>query len=193
MMFDSDRLAYPIKRQINEREYQLRRVFTVRVGGWVSVILPGFTWDGFSVPRLFWAFQPPFAGPATVAALDHDAKYAKMWDGGRRQADRHFRALMRQYGEGRVRAYIMYRAVRDFGWIAWRKTDAEIEAASRLVRILPDSAIAQIETTVRRGEIMGELLDRRDRLTCKTRIDVIDREMVSIAAGEIDKQIERAI
>lgn len=190
MSYDSDKLRYPVKRQINDRLYELQEPFTVSVGGHVTIALPGFCYDGFSVPRSLWWFQSPFTGPGTVAALDHDAKYAKMWEGGRRLADKIFYDLLRQYGVSRSKALIMYRAVRDFGWLCWDKSDAEIEQAKKFVQIYPEAEGVKIATAIARGWVMADLLKQ-----ARAAVDIeteqrIRLEMVKAAAGDHDNLIE---
>lgn len=80
----------------------------------------GFITDGASVPRFFWWLCPPMQPCYLAAAVLHDYLYStKPVD--RKVADLTFYRVMIEDGEQMWRAYVMYRAVRWFGWIAWRR------------------------------------------------------------------------
>jgi Protein of unknown function (DUF1353) len=84
-----------------------------------EVIVPkGFITDFASVPRLFWSMLPPI-GRYGYAALFHDWVY---WDQklDRRQADRIFKETMEELSVSFYVVFVMYWAVRLFGWAAWR-------------------------------------------------------------------------
>lgn len=100
------------------------RLVTVQIG-------EGFTTDGASIPRALWRLcGHPFETPRVVAALAHDWLYASHATD-RKTADMVFRALCVLVGVGKVRAAVEYRALRLFGWAAWRSHGAEDNAAAR--------------------------------------------------------------
>lgn len=89
--------------------------------GWIDGfdVPEGFVTDFASVPRLLWGLFPPY-GRHTRAAVVHDWLYAT-GEVSRADADGIFRRIMRECGVGRVRRWIMYAALRLFGWAAWRR------------------------------------------------------------------------
>ncbi len=130
----TDRREYPQKQQIDARHCQILMPWASRVNDIVQILLPAFTYDGFSVPRLFWSFQSPFTGLGAAGAADHDGWYWSRWldeqgsRAARLLADDRFWLIMRHYGETAARAWIMHRAVRDVSWMAWMKYGREAEA-----------------------------------------------------------------
>ena len=88
----------------------------------LSVTVPvGFVTDMASVPRLLWWLFPPF-GRYLTAAVVHDYLYQHGSTQGytRAQADWLFLQIMVEDGVALWRAWMMYRAVRWFGWRAWQ-------------------------------------------------------------------------
>jgi hypothetical protein len=83
------------------------------------VVPAGFVTDLASAPRILWAIVPPF-GAYMGAAVLHDFLYSSKIVS-RKDADRIFFAAMIVDGERVWRAWAMYKAVRLFGWLAWRK------------------------------------------------------------------------
>lgn len=96
-----------------------------------SFLVPaGFRTDFASVPRPLWGLFPPF-GRHTRAAILHDWCYVKRplvvgpkYDCvvpiSRRDADGLFRRNMKDAGTSFMRRWLMWAAVRAFGWIGWR-------------------------------------------------------------------------
>ena len=92
-----------------------------------EIILPArFTSDFASVPRALWSLIPPH-GEYTYSAMMHDFFYrhhkypdSGNWSINRKMADKLFYLSMRAYGVGRVKAWLMYTAVRLFGKKAWK-------------------------------------------------------------------------
>jgi hypothetical protein len=103
---------------------------------WNLVIPKGFEWDGASVPRFLWSLsgiRPD--GLLRAAALVHDYIYRSKgrgvgWDREtgnplgwlftRKEADVLFYDMIREAGGGWWTAIRAYRAVRMFGWLAWK-------------------------------------------------------------------------
>ena len=116
-----------------ERRWELiEDVVHAQGDGTRITVKQGTPTDFASVPRLFWAIFPPY-GRYTMAAVFHDELYrlrGRIPDedaaGGyrtltRKECDKLFLAEMIVDGTKVIRALVMYRAVRWFGWIAWRK------------------------------------------------------------------------
>jgi len=97
-------------------------------------ILPGFRWDGASVPRFFWrVVGAPFNGKYLPAALLHDALYAaELFP--RKRCDAVFLEFMAQLGVPWWRRGAMYLAVRLGGGAVWRgHTARDVARARRLI------------------------------------------------------------
>lgn len=90
-----------------------------------TVTIPtGFVTDGASVPKVFWNILSPF-GEYFPAALLHDYLYSR-WSTShfgvdRATADKLFLEAMFNIGVPWHTRHIIYRAVRMFGWTAYKK------------------------------------------------------------------------
>lgn len=125
----------PVLRARADGLYEVAEPWSVEAdlgdGRRISVsVCTGFATDGASIPRLLWRLcGHPFEAPRVVAALAHDWLYSSHATD-RKTADMAFRALCRMVGVGRVRAEVEYRALRAFGWAAWRSHgDDDVAAA----------------------------------------------------------------
>ena len=108
--------------QLDQEEYKI----TVACGGKEHKIIvhKGFTFDGASIPRLLWRLcGHPFEVSRVAAGLVHDWLYAARVTK-RSTADAIYRAVLVEVGWGKARAWIEWTALRIFGWIAWRQSDA---------------------------------------------------------------------
>jgi hypothetical protein len=111
------------------------RVASKPFAGCLSTVRAGFTTDWASIPRALWRILPP-AGtqgqPYGLAALWHDWLYRHQAIEGcpcrRADADAIFLEIMRYVGVSAWRARIMYRAVRMFAGIPWRRYAHAMEA-----------------------------------------------------------------
>jgi hypothetical protein len=74
------------------------------------MIPAGFITDFASVPRLLWSFFPP-TGLYTKAAVLHDFLYIVQLIS-RKDADGIFKRVMKEAGVGRIKRYLMWKAVR---------------------------------------------------------------------------------
>lgn len=91
------------------------------ISSYGEVVVPtGFITDGASIPRAFWSFLSPY-GPYCSAAVIHDwlyspgnVRYTRL------EADLIFKEAMFNLGIGWWDREIIYRAVRAFGWTAFR-------------------------------------------------------------------------
>lgn len=86
-----------------------------------TVTVPaGFITDGASIPRIFWNILAPF-GEYFEAAVIHDYLYSPHNRRFRReQADEIFKEAMFNVGIGWLKRETIYRAVRAFGWTAFK-------------------------------------------------------------------------
>ena len=89
-----------------------------------------FRMDFASIPRIFWAILPP-TGLYGKAAVIHDWLYRTQYYS-RKRADIIFLEGMEVLGVPKWKRVVMYRAVRVFGWNAWRKNDKEKATLSNL-------------------------------------------------------------
>lgn len=87
----------------------------------VRVVPAGFRCNGTSVPRVLWAYEHPF-GRALPAAILHDHTYVNHGVA-RMTADFWFRSLLLDLGIRRSKVWMMWLAVRAFGWAPWFRPD----------------------------------------------------------------------
>ncbi|KKL22946.1 hypothetical protein LCGC14_2430320 [marine sediment metagenome] len=111
------------------KHWRLHTKFTYASSKWTSwngrpaifTVPSGFVTDFASVPWPFWSFIRPW-GRWGKAAIVHDYLYQIQADGcGRWFADDIFLEAMTVLGVTPWRRWLMHRAVRWFGWLAWRK------------------------------------------------------------------------
>ena len=109
------------------RNWCLCRPFSYHIGSRHSrkiIIVPvGFVTDFASVPQFLWWWLP-YWGKYGKAAVLHDFLYQShcchlFLKGTRKEADKIFYEAMIVGGTPQRRAYLMYLAVRLFGWIGW--------------------------------------------------------------------------
>ena len=117
------RQAYsPLLRQVEERLFEVAEDMSVDIPEMgVRYWIPrGFRTDLASVPRFLCPVVPTY-GRYSTAAVVHDFLYSKGGnEADRCQADWAFFLLMKQLGVRRWRRWIMFIAVRLFGWRAFR-------------------------------------------------------------------------
>lgn len=91
--------------------------FNSPLDGALKIIGPGFSFDGATIPALFWfpLRLHPFSPRIITAALEHDYCYYLKLD--RKKSDKLFYRNLRKHGINKVRAWVMYRAVRLAGWV----------------------------------------------------------------------------
>ena len=80
----------------------------------------GFCTDGASIPSLLWGvIGSPWAGNYPEAAVIHDYTYfEKKFT--RAECDKIFLEAMGILGVSFLKRRLMYRALRIFGWLAWK-------------------------------------------------------------------------
>lgn len=85
----------------------------------------GFISDGASMPRFFWRLiGHPFSMDYLREAVLHDYFY-RIQNIPRKKADNIFMGLLKK--QMPVRCYVIYYALRLFGWIAWKKNKKNIK------------------------------------------------------------------
>lgn len=99
--------------------YMLTKDFRVVADGDRITVPAGFETDFASIPKLF-RFIIPMRGKHGSAAVVHDYLYLRGVKT-RKKADEIFLALMKYLKVTKWKRRIMYRAVRLFGWYAWKK------------------------------------------------------------------------
>jgi len=100
--------------------WELYQPFTFEYGKMVIIIPIGFKTDFASVPKWLWSFIPSI-GTYCEASLKHDFLYT-VAAFKRKDVDKLFLKDMLLIAPKRKgRAYVMYWAVRLFGWIRWGK------------------------------------------------------------------------
>ena len=88
------------------------------------VIVPeGFKTDFASIPRIFWTILPP-DGTYSQSAVLHDFFYSTQVYT-RKRSDQIFLESMEVLGVEWWKRKIMYRAVRIFGFLAWKNKNAK--------------------------------------------------------------------
>lgn len=103
---------------IDGRDWRLVHAFTYDHGRFV--VPAGFLTDFASVPRFFWRLFPP-TGRYGKAAVLHDMLY-RTGAVPRREADAIFFDAMRSLGVFLPTRWLMWLAVRLFGWTAYKKS-----------------------------------------------------------------------
>ena len=96
----------------------------------------GFVTDMASIPRFLWVILPPW-GRYGNAAIVHDFLY---WDQqmSRREADLVMYEGMQDMKVGCLKRFLIYRSLRLFGWVAWRKnTSLKASGKKRILASLP--------------------------------------------------------
>ena len=82
----------------------------------------GLISDGASIPRIvWWCVGSPFTGQYRRAAIFHDGYYTHHNNRKREDVDDMFYEIMRADDVGAIKAWVIYNAVRLFGWKAWRE------------------------------------------------------------------------
>lgn len=98
---------------------KLFKNFVVKSLGYIIDVPKGFKTDFASVPRLFWRRLPKW-GKYSYAAVVHDYLYYSHIVS-RKKADLIFKDLMLRNGVSKIKANIMYLAVRIGGKKGWNK------------------------------------------------------------------------
>jgi len=116
----------PAVRPLEGSDYELAQdfYFAARVCDQWTVnvhVAPGFKTDGASIPRLLWrVFGSPYDPDIFPAAIAHDALYRGEIVQ-REDADQAFLDMMEESGVPLKKRRLIYRGVRLFGWITWKR------------------------------------------------------------------------
>lgn len=166
--------------------HEFMAAFIARTHSWYTVILPGFHFDGFSVPRLAWWFQPPLSGPGLAGAGVHDAWYACRW-GTREMADLYaFKRILEAYDVAQWRTGIMYNAVRIGGKGSWDSEQLQDIRNRKFVKFVPIGDIILLNKMVRRGELMEKIQYEIWKTKNEKNKEILYHDLRSIANGDID-------
>jgi hypothetical protein len=103
-------------------KYEVVTPYRIRVDGILYMIPRGFVFNGASIPRVLWGLvTSPYNPRILVAALVHDYLYRTHLTN-RKRADQVFRVLLRRnQGFGKTKIALIYRAVRMFGAIPYKR------------------------------------------------------------------------
>ena len=86
----------------------------------VTRVPAGFTSDGASFPKIVYSIMgSPWGGKYGRPSVIHDFLYFKKYN--RKKADKIFLEAMQKCGVSFWKRRIMYRMLRLFGWLSWRK------------------------------------------------------------------------
>jgi len=118
-----------IVKKISARLWEVQGGFSYAVGSEDSkevIHIPhGFLTDFASVPRPFWIIFPP-DGQYTQSSVLHDFLYhSRLYT--RKRSDRIFLEAMKVLKVSWWRRRTIYRAVRMFGWLAWKSKIKRVE------------------------------------------------------------------
>jgi hypothetical protein len=122
------------------REIELCRDWWIEIfykGRWISIWIPaGYTFDGASIPRMFWSIiGSPFDPVFWAAALIHDWLYL-MHQLPRSVADEVLRLALIQCEAFGLQARIMWAAVRSCGYPAWTNSAEDAEERGKMLCII---------------------------------------------------------
>lgn len=126
----------PTGKEIDTRDtYTLKQDVTAIIDIQSVIIPSGFIFDGASVPWGLWNVFPPVDSDYLVAALLHDFLYQTEYFQ-RAKCDRIFYEALRALNIGRVKAGLMYLAVRIGGQKCWNeRTKYQVMAVRKLAGI----------------------------------------------------------
>jgi hypothetical protein len=111
-------------RHLSGEEIMLVAPFAVDLHGELVLVPPGFISDGASIPRIAWrVVGHPFADYLESAIL-HDWLYSTEFFP-REGCDSVFLQAMEAQEIAAWRRMAMWRAVRDWGWLTWRRHEPE--------------------------------------------------------------------
>jgi len=111
---------------------KLIKDYTYENDKYIITIKKGFITDGASIPKTFWSvLSSPFYGPIVFGAMIHDGLYTKMTIP-RKECDKLLKEMILEKGYNRVKANLVYGAVRMFGKSHWKENTS---AKKHLVKI----------------------------------------------------------
>jgi len=105
----------------NGRRRVLLKDFTYENDKYRITVKAGFSTDGASIPRVMWSvISSPFYGPIIYGAIVHDGLYTAM-KLSRKESDELLKEMTLESGYSKVKAELVYNAVRAFGGSHWSK------------------------------------------------------------------------
>ena len=113
--------------QIGTKLWIILEDFTYNICGYDILVPKGFKTDLASTPKYLWFSFPP-SGRYTDAAIVHDYLYSANCiykEINRAIADKIFLELMKSLGVPKWKRVLLYRGVRMFGWMFFRKKEKE--------------------------------------------------------------------
>lgn len=111
-------------KHIDGRMWEVLKDFSYQVKAKEVITVPkGFVCDFASIPRMFWSIIGHPTGKYGKAAIIHDFCYRRHLYP-RKRCDEIFLEAMKILNVNIVRAKLMYRFVRSFGWIPWNRYPA---------------------------------------------------------------------
>lgn len=112
----------PIIRIIDDTYWEVMEDFSYTLNNKFTITVPkGFKTNLASSPRPLWFAISP-SGKHNAAAVVHDWLYSEYNDTGinRTLADKIFYRIMLECGVNKIKAKLMYYAVRNFGSVCWQ-------------------------------------------------------------------------
>lgn len=109
-------------KKIDEINCVLEKDYNKQIGDFIIKVPKDFKTDGASIPLILRPFFARY-GKNTEAAIIHDYLYSEWNDTGinRTLADKIFYKILRENKVSKRKAYQMYKAVRIFGQVFWKK------------------------------------------------------------------------
>jgi len=99
--------------------------YTYENDKYIITVKAGFNTDGASIPKAFWSvLSSPFDGALVYGAMIHDGLYTKM-QLPRKECDKLLREMALEKGYNKIKAFLVYYAVRMFGGSHWKKDTSE--------------------------------------------------------------------
>lgn len=99
-----------------------KRLVYISDEGKLWVAEPNMIFDGASIPRCFyWLIGSPFTGYYRRWAVIHDAYYKDHRGRNRKEVDLQFKKGIMEDGVGKIKATLIYSAVRVGGRKSWQK------------------------------------------------------------------------
>ena len=150
-----------------ENRYQLAENWLVRAPGMDFTVPKGFIFDGASIPRALWRLcGSPYDAPRVIAALAHDFLYATHICT-RKEADIIYRDMQIDLSIAAWKARVEYRALRLFGWIAW-KNRGTMNHLATLAILAIISLLCGCETMTVEGAVTGVTWAARAYMVMRT-------------------------
>lgn len=106
------------------RKWILKKPYAYKVNNRIIEVPENFITDLASTPKILWNIFEPMGKNYIRSAVIHDYLYSKnckYTDISRKEADKIFLEIMKERGVPFWKRRLMYRGVRIFGWLFFRK------------------------------------------------------------------------